>query len=116
MVSIRFAKWWMVSAMLAYAVALAPPLRGDVQADFDSRWAAKERRATVPSERVKLANDLIEAADDLALGRKKKESLAKAEDALAKLKGDRREEVKLLCHKAYQYGSKQRESYAAAAR
>src|SRR5690242_14598217 len=101
----------------AVLLAGALPVCADVKSDYDAKWGAREKKATIPGDRAKLANDLMDNVEEIVAGKKRKrDSLDKAEAQIAALRGDRRDEVMLLSQKAYQLGAKQRESYAAAAR
>jgi hypothetical protein len=106
----------MAIALLAVAYS-APRILADAQSDYDRNWSAREKKATTPGERTKLATELMDAADDLILGKKtKKDTLSKSQSAIEALRGAKRDEVMILCKKAYELGSKQREGYAPAAR
>jgi hypothetical protein len=91
----------------------------DAKDDYARVWGPKEKRAQIPADRTKLAEELMDAANkviDGARPRKRGTRIADQSDSLQSLKGDPREEVIILCTKAYEVGSKQREGYAPAAR
>jgi hypothetical protein len=103
------------------SMAMAAPASADsaAQADYNRAWGTRERQAVTPAQRVKLANDLMAAVDKAVHAKPARKKEGKSGDEgseVASLAGKKRDEVLLLCTKAYEIGTKQREGYPPAAR
>ncbi|MCL2647071.1 MAG: hypothetical protein FWD61_08710 [Phycisphaerales bacterium] len=111
-------KSWRILSLTLIALLPVQSLFADAKSDYQASWSAREQKATTSAERIKLANDLMDKANETATGRKagSGDSLAKSQHALESLRDSKRDDVMILCEKAYEFGSRQRDSYAAAAR